>query len=134
MRKIEIAQLFGNSLDKDDYSTARMLLDNNCKYVVGNKVLIGPENITNSYENNMIEGRKKLDQLEWGQSKIEEISPNEFYIHFTDFLTHKKKKYIHRCKQKITIGSSDKIVQIEHVDDQEEQKRLNQYYESVGLK
>jgi len=134
MRKKEIAQIFGNSLDKDDYSTTRKLLENNCKYFIGNEVIIGPENITNSYKKNMIEGRKKLDKLEWEESKIEELSPNEFYIHFTDFLTHKKKKYIHRCKQKITIGLSNKIVQIVHIDDPKEQERLNRFYKSVGLR
>ena len=134
MRNVEIARLFGNSLDKDDYQTTHKLLDSDCKYIIGDDVLVGPEEITNSYRNNMIEGRKKLDKLEWGQSKVEELGPNEFYVYFTDYLTHKEKKYIHRCKQKITIGLSDRIIQIEHIDDPDEQARLNQFYESVGLR
>ena len=131
---METAVLFGNSLDKDDFATTRRVLADDCCYIIGDEKLIGPTAISSSYENNMIEGRKKLDELEWGQSRIEEINENEFYVHFTDYLTHKGIKYVHRCKQKLTLDANSKIVRIEHIDDPLEQERLNDYYKRVGLK
>ncbi len=134
MNKREIAIEFGNSLDKDDFVTTRSILAKDCKYNIGNEILIGPENIAKSYEDNMIEGRKKLDKLEWGQSQIENINETEFYVHFTDYLTHKNKAYTHKCKQKVVVGADNKITSITHISDIEEQESLNNYYKSVGLK
>ena len=78
--------------------------------------------------------RSKLDSLEWGKSRIESISDSEFYVHFTDYLTHKRIKYVHRCKQKLTIDSNGKITSIEHVHDKDEQDRLSRFYAEVGLR
>jgi len=133
MEKKEIAALFGSSLDKDDFATTRTLLSDDCRYI-GEEELIGPVAIAKSYEDNMIEGRKKLDQLEWGQCKIEAINASEFYVHFTDYLTHQGKAYTHRCKQKVVVGSNHKIERIEHISDPVEQEKLDAYYRSVGLK
>ncbi len=132
--KREIAVKFGNSLDKDDFATTKSTLDIACVYVIGNDILTGPDEIVKSYEDNMIEGRKKLDKLEWGQCEIEEINEDEYYVHFTDYLTHNGIQYIHRCKQKLTVGPDNRIVKIEHIDDPLEQESLNSYYKSVGLK
>ena len=131
---IKIATQFGNSLDQDDFETTKELLSQNCEYTIGSDILIGPTEICNSYEQNMIEGRKKLDKLEWGESQIEKISDNEYYVHFTDYLTHKGIDYTHRCKQKLTINSIGKITKINHIDNPEEAKRLNEYYIKVGIK
>ena len=62
----EIALQFGQSLDRDEFDLTMKLLSKDCKYIIGEDILIGPENICQSYEQNMIEGRKKLDILEWG--------------------------------------------------------------------
>ncbi len=130
----DIAAQFGMSLDKDDFATTKLLLGDDCRYVIGEEVLVGPDAICQSYEDNMIAGRKKLDKLEWGQSRIEELGGNKFYVHFTDHLGHKGVDYTHRCKQKLTIDTNGKIISIEHIYDQDEQDRLDAYYRSVGLK
>ncbi len=130
----EIATRFGRSLDKDEFEFTQKLLSRNCQYVIGKEVLIGPEDICRSYEQNMIAGRKKLDELEWGVSSIEPINDSEFYVHFTDYLTHKGEKYTHRCKQKVRVNEHGLISRIEHVHDQGEQDRLDKYYQEVGLK
>ncbi|WP_299890005.1 hypothetical protein [uncultured Lacinutrix sp.] len=109
-------------------------MSQDCNYFIGEDVLIGPEKICQSYEQNMIEGRQKLDNLEWGQSEIEPLKSNEFYVHFTDYLTHKGIKHTHRCKQKLFINEHGLIQRIEHIHNQEEQDKLNAYYKSVGLK
>lgn len=132
--KKEIAIQFGQSLDKDEFNLTWNLLSQECKYFNGEDVLIGPDDICSSYEQNMIEGRKKLDVLEWGKSRVESINDSEYYVHFTDYLTHKGKSYIHKCKQLLLINEEGQIVSIKHMHDHEEQERLDIYYKEVGLK
>ena len=131
--KKEIAIQFGQSLDNDEFNLTKNLLSQECKYIIGNEVIIGPDDIGHSYEQNMIEGRKKLDVLEWGQSCIEPINESEYYVHFTDFLTHKGRSYTHKCKQQLLINDEGKITLIKHIHDQEETDRLENYYKEVGL-
>jgi len=130
----EVAAKFGHSLDNDAFKITEGLLSGDCRYTIGTEVLVGPKAICNSYEQNMIEGRKKLDVLEWGQSRIESINEHTYYVHFTDYLTHKGESYTHRCKQKLTISSGGLITAIEHIHDDDEQQRLDAYYRRVGLK
>ncbi len=125
---------FGQSLDADDFETTASLLSPDCLYKIGDEALTGPKEICNSYEQNMIEGRKKLDKLEWGKSHVEPLSAAEFYVHFTDYLTHQGKSHIHRCKQKLTINAEGLISKIEHIDDAIEQQKLTEFYQQVGLK
>ena len=129
----EIAEKFGKYLDHDEFELTKGLLSPDCKYSIGKEIFIGPDTICNSYEQNMIEGRNKLDNLVWGESRIEAIGNSEYFVHFTDYLTHKGIDYTHICKQKLTIHDN-KIIQIEHVEDFDEQKRLNEFYKKVGLK
>lgn len=130
----EIAENFGIALDQDAFDQAKEFLSEECKYYIGNETLTGPDAICASYEQNMIEGRKKLDSLVWGDSYVESISENEYYIHYTDFLTHQGKRHIFSCKQRLKINSSGKIYYIEHVNDPEEEKKLDLFYKKVGLK
>jgi len=100
----QIAKLFGTSLDQDDFETTKTVLSDNCEYDIGSETLVGAIAICNSYEQNMIAGRKKMDKLEWGKSWIESINDNQYFVHFTDYLTHKGETYTHCCKQKLTIA------------------------------
>jgi len=128
-----IAIKFGTSLDQDDYKTTRQLLSSDCEYIIGSEILIGPQAISDSYEQNMIEGKKKMDKLEWGKSRIEDITESEFFVHFTDYLTHKGESYTHRCKQKVTVNTDNKIIKIEHIDNAEEAEKLKAFYIKVGI-
>jgi len=121
-------------LDNDEFNITQKLLSQECKYIIGNDVIIGPDDISHSYEQNMLDGRKKLDVLEWGQSRIEPINESEYYVHFTDFLMHKGRSYTHKCKQHLLINDEGKITFIKHIHDQEETDRLENYYKEVGLR
>ena len=129
----ETAVQFGQSLDTDDYQLTQTLLAQDCVYEIGEEVIHGAKNIVASYEENMLAGRKKMDKLEWGESSIEEIKNNEFIVHFTDYLYHKNKKYVHKCRQKLFTNSEGKIHRIEHIADKKEQTALNAWYQSVGI-
>lgn len=128
----EIAEAFGSSLDQDNFQATRQLLSEDCTYDTGSGLLTGPEAICNSYEQNMIEGRKKLDELVWGKCRIEELGEGEYFVHFTDYLTQNGKSHTFRCKQKVTVHDS-KIVKIVHHEIPEERAALNEFYRSVGL-
>lgn len=129
----EKAILFGYFLDQDQFDDAKKLIADDCQYIIGDEVLVGPNAICASYESNMIAGRKKMDVLEWGKSKIEEINENVFYVHFTDYLTHKSRKYTHRCKQELTLNENALIIKIKHIQNDDEQNKLNEFYKSVGI-
>lgn len=131
--KKEIAIQFGRSLDNDDFNLTKKLLSQECKYFIGEEILIGPDDICHSYEQNMIEGRNKLDALDWGQSSIEAINDSEYYVHFIDYLTHKGKSYTHKCKQLLLINDEGLVDSIKHIDNKEEQRKLDNYYREVGL-
>lgn len=131
---LKTAQKFATSLDQDNFPLTKTTLSPNCQYIIGSETLTGPEAICHSYEQNMLEGRAKLDKLEWGQSEIEVISDSEYVVHFTDFLTHKGIQFTHQCKQKLSFNEQGKIMLIEHIDDPEGQARLDDFYRTVGLK
>lgn len=128
------ARQFGETLDKDEFDKTATLLAADCEYLIGDTILVGAEAIVGSYEQNMIEGRQKMDKLEWGESYIKPISEQEYFVHFTDYLTHKGQKHTHRCQQKLTINKMGKITRIVHIHDPEEQQELNAFYKKVGIK
>ena len=127
------AKQFGVALDNDDFALTRTTLSDDCRYETGKETLIGPTAICNSYEVNMIAGRNKFDELEWGKCRIEKLSDHQFYVHFCDHLTKNGITHIYRCKQKLTMNESGKISLIEHEEIPEERKRLNAFYKKVGL-
>ena len=121
-------------MNQDDFPAARELLTDDCVYYLGEEVLNGPENICSSYEQNMIKGRKKLDELKWGTSQIEDLGESKYLIHFVDYIKHQGIAYTHKPQQEVTVNSAGKILCIKHMEDPEEQDRLEQYYKKVGLK
>ena len=131
---INTAITFGQSLDKDNFKLTKTTLSPECTYNTGKEILKGPDDICHSYESNMLDGRKKIDKLEWGQSGVEQISGSDFLVHFTDYLTHKGIEHTYRCSQKLTLDADGKIVYIEHLEDLAERANLDEFYRQVGLK
>jgi len=129
----EIAIKFGQTLDKDQFELTKKLISDDCKYYIEDDLIIGPEKICNSYKQNMIEGRRKLDVLEWGESKVQVIDDKKFVVHFTDYLTHKNKNHVHKCAQILTFNNEGLINRIEHENNEVEKKKLNEFYKKVGL-
>ena len=60
----KIAIEFGRTLDKDQFEMTKKLLSHDCKYHIGEDVLTGPDEICNSYKQNMIESYLYLDRLQ----------------------------------------------------------------------
>ena len=133
MIEIELAAEFGNALDADDFQRMQQLLHAECVYFIGEQPIRGPELIAASYERNMQEGRRKLDELVWGPSRVERIDDHTFMIFFEDFLTHQGQSHTFQCRQKITFDPAGKIHRIDHIEDADERDRLNDFYRRVGL-
>jgi hypothetical protein len=107
-----MATRFGQSLDNDDFALTKTLLSPDCTYVIREDVLTGPDAIGGSYEQNMLAGRAKLDELGWGACTIEALNESEYFVHFTDFLTHKGLRHTHKCKQRVTVGEQGTIPEL----------------------
>lgn len=127
------AREFGLALDHDDFETAQNLLAENCEYDIGEKMLRGAAAIANSYEANMIEGRKKLDELVWGKCRVEWVGELKVLLFFTDYLKHRGKSHTFKCSQLLTFNSEGKIIRIDHRDIEGEPEQLRAFYLSVGL-
>ena len=112
----EIAEAFGVALDKDDFQTAENLIHPDCIYDIVSSQIHGPKTIVSSYEENMIEGRKKMDELVWGKSYVKALGEYQFEVYFTDYLKHKGISHIHKCKQKLTLNEEGMIIKIEHIN------------------
>ena len=128
------ARQFGAALDADNFAMAAECLAQDCVYLFGNEVLTGPVAICDSYEQNMIAGRAKLDELVWGESRISVHSELECDVHFQDYLKHKNQSHVFRCRQRLTFGETGTlIVKIQHIDDAAETAALHAFYKAVGL-
>lgn len=126
--------MFGQALDNDDFKLAKSLLAQDCQYNIGEDLLIGPDQICSSYEQNMIEGRQKLDELKWGESEIEKLNEDEFIIHFTDYLYHQGQQHTHRCEQMVFVNNELHIESIKHIHNRVEEEKLDTFYRKVNLK
>ena len=129
----EIAETFGTALDHDDFPTTENLIHQDCIYDIGSDIIVGPKEIVSSYEKNMIDGRKKLDELVWGESYVEALNENVFEVYFTDFLKHKGISHVHKCKQTLTITEEGKIIRIDHINLANEPEKLAAFYQQVGI-
>lgn len=129
-----IAQQFGESLDRDDFGSFKVVLDAACIYKIGDQTLKGPSEISGLYEKNMQEGKLKFDELIWGASKVKEIDESTFEVYFSDILKHKGIVHNYRCKQIIKVNDRFLVAHIQHQELANEQEKLNKFYQKVGLK
>ena len=134
MSPIEVATLFGRSLDQDNFKLTAAVIHPECRYDMGSEVLVGAQAICDSYEQNMIEGRNKLDELVWGECKIVSRSNQSFEVHFTDYLKHAGQSHVHRCMQLLEIDQDGLITSIIHHDLPGEVKALKEFYQRTGVK
>lgn len=133
MTELEIAQRFGRCLDADDFGAVAELLASDCGYDTGKQTLSGRDQIVAMYEENMREGRAKLDELVWGESRVEVRGERCFDVVFTDSLKHRGLSHTYRCVQRLRFGDDGWIVSIEHVELAGEREGLLAFYEKVGL-
>lgn len=133
MKIQDTAEKFADALDNNDFVLAKSFLSENCTYKIGDKILRGPDEIMNLYEDNMEKARKKLDSLTWGKGYIESVEGNVVSIIFTDYLTHKNLKHIHKIRQLLTFNSDEYIMHIENIELPGETNKLKEYFKQVEI-
>lgn len=133
MNNKEIALTFGTALDNDDYAKAKTVVAPDCTYDIGSAVLKGPDQIIDSYEENMKKGKIKFDKLVWGKCKIVPVDDQKFEVHFSDHLTKNGKTHNYKCKQILTINEDGLIANIEHQEFPGEKEKLHSFYNSVDI-
>lgn len=131
MDKAQIAILFGQYLDDDNFTEFVKILKHNCLYLINDCSYTDRQVISDLYENNMKEGKIKFDKLVWGKSKVKQISNNEFDIHFSDFLMKNGLEHNYNCKQRIIINDNLEVEKIVHMELEGEKEKLQAYYDIV---
>jgi aspartate racemase len=129
----QTALRFGKYLDRDDFRAVATLLAPNCKYEIGGKTLHGPEKIVASYEENMVEGKAKFDELVWGKCRIEMVSPTEYDVYFSDQITHQGITHQYSCKQQLVVNNAQAITHITHQELPGQREKLTAFLKQVGV-
>ena len=131
--KLEVARLFGTYLDNDQYDDFRSILAPVCLYEIGGEVLKDKDSIAGLYEKNMKEGKVKFDELQWGKSRVEQVTENKYDVFFSDLLKHKGIPQNYNCKQRVTVNDENLVCEIVHMELPGEKESLMEYYKKVGL-
>ncbi len=131
--KQTIAIKFGQYLDNDDYENFKSILAPVCIYEIGEEILKDKDAVAGLYEKNMKEGKLKFDELQWGKSRVEQVSDSQFDVYFSDFLKHKGISHNYNCKQRVTVNNENLVCEIVHMELPGEKESLLAYYQKVGL-
>jgi len=132
--KKSIAVHFGEFLDQDKFEELESILEDNCEYLIADQVVYGNEKICSMYRKAMMDGREKFDVLNWGKSRVTEITNQDFDILFTDNFVHNGIAHQYCCKQRVSVNKSFRIFRIQHFEIKEERVKLDKYLKQVGLK
>jgi len=130
---LEVAKKFGVALDNDSFETALSCLDAQCIYDTGESTFSGAQAICDMYEQNMLEGRKKFDRLEWGNCEVKQTADREVSVYFSDFLEHQGIAHNYQCIQHLHFDEAEFVVRIEHREIGDNRERLTAFKKQVGL-
>lgn len=126
------AESFAAALDADDFETAFSLLDENCIYKIEDQRLSGRSEIIDSYRESSDWGKENLDDLAYS-SEVESLSHDEFMIRFFDRIRFREKYHTYWCRQKLLFNLVGKICFIEHLEDSQQRKLLDDFFRENGL-
>ncbi len=126
-----VAKRFAAALDRCDFAEARRYLARDCRYEIGEEVLIGPEPIIASYRESDEWGRGVLEQVVY-QSQVEE-SGDHVTVTYIDRLFQHGETHEYRCRQHLWIDATGMIVRIVHEELPGERERLDDAFERWGV-
>jgi len=112
------AQIFAESLDRNDFETVAAMLAPSCRYESGASLtsedtLVGPDAIVASYRSHDTRARSLCDSVEYS-SVVVAVDGKTAVIRFTDILEKAGTKHAYSCRQRITVDEHwriDTIVQ-----------------------
>jgi ketosteroid isomerase-like protein len=128
----DLAKRFAESLDNEDYDTARACLRPDAVYQIGGDEHRGPEAIVASYRGNGDWAARTLDHIEY-ESSAQATGDFSAKITFVDRIEHAGEKLVHRCEQHLEFDDGGRIRAIRHVDLPGEPEALEAFFQRVGL-
>ncbi len=129
---VMIAMAFAAALDRSDFAAAAEYLSPDCRYVLGNEVLIGPEAIIASYRKSDEWGKRALDRVIY-ESEVTQDG-DRVRVLYIDRITHRGVTHVYRSYQFLWLDESGKITKIVSEELPGERERLDQFFEERGLK
>ena len=130
--RMEVAERFAESLDREDYETASRLLHDDCVYTIGGQVHRGKEAILASYRKAGDWVAENLDAVRY-ESSVRPSPTGGATVDFVDHLEHAGERLTHRCEQHLELDAEGKIVSIRHVDPPGEAEAVRAFLERVGV-
>jgi hypothetical protein len=122
----DITRQFAAALDTEDYATARSLLANGCVYQIGDKTIVGVNDIIASYQKNSEEAPKRFDAIEYA-SVVESTGGNSAVIGFTDRVRLGDAWHEYHCRQHVVVDPDGSIVSIRHEEIPGEREQLQAF-------
>ncbi len=132
MDQLTIARFFATALDRCDYDEARRYIAADCRYQINPQELVGPEAIIASYRESAEWGRGVLDQVVY-ESKVQPVG-DHFAVLYIDRVTHHGETHVYRCRQRLWLDDSGRVVRIVHEELPGEREALDEFFERQGVK
>lgn len=126
------AERFTKALDEDDFESAKASLARNCRYLVGEKDLHGPEAIIQSFREGSDRAKRVFDNVDYG-SEILKIDENSVTAQFTDLIQIKGQTLVYSSRQHLEFGEDGLIIRIVHEEIPGELETLEAILKRVGV-
>ena len=121
------------ALDADDYTGARVCLDDDCVYAGRDDTTQGSEAIIASYADASAWAHRTFDEVRYA-SEVGAAAGATVPVTFTDYLLKAGGRWHrYRCRQEFTIGSGGRVVRITHHDLPGERDGLDAYFRECGI-
>ena len=126
-----VARRFASALDRCDFAEAARYLAPDCRYQIGEAVLVGPEAIIASYRESDEWGRSVLEHVVY-ESQVEE-SGDHVTVTYIDRLSYHGETHEYRCRQHLWLDAPGRIVRILHEELPGERERLDEFLGKIGV-
>ncbi|MEX2091099.1 MAG: hypothetical protein WD971_00405 [Pirellulales bacterium] len=134
MHQIELGYQFAAALDARDYVGAAEFLSSNCCYSRrGEKTLVGPAAIVESYRQSDARARLDFDSVKYRSEAVADESGGVRLTFFDEVGSHGV-THTFRCAQIVYFDGNRKIEPIELVEIPGERERLKKFCSSHGIR
>ena len=128
-----VAGYFAAALDAEDYVAARVLLAEDCLYLLAKTVISGPDGVIDAYRANGEAARRRFDEVRY-VSSVEQTGPSTAVINFMDRLRLGDQWHEFHCRQHVRIGPDELIEAIKHEDLPHEREQLLAFEIGAGVR
>lgn len=120
------------ALDSDEFDRLPAMLTSSCSYRTPHGVIRGAEEIVASYRSNSHWAHETFDSIEW-DSECRLEPGGTVLITFIDTTDHLGEHHVYRCQQRLWFDETSLIVRIDHLPIAEEERKLAEFLDRVGI-